>query len=58
MPSKADYLAWLETCEDHTERMTEWEQNFIISIRDQVNRGRDLSEAQVAKLETIYAKTP
>lgn len=37
------------------DEMTEWEQNFVISLKDQVDRlNRVLTLKQLAKIEQIY----
>lgn len=36
--------------------LTEWEEQFLYSIRDQFNRKRSLSEKQFKILERIYAE--
>lgn len=46
----------IKACEDHTEEMTPWERNFIISISNQFDRVGTLSREQGNKLEQIYDK--
>lgn len=47
---------FLTELEHPAKELTEWEDNFIISIRDQFNRKRSLSEKQFNILEKIYAE--
>lgn len=59
MSTSADWLAWLEAVETDGVNLTAWETDFIESLREQVDRGRTLSERQAEILERIYAeKTP
>jgi hypothetical protein len=46
----------LDVCESEMDRLSPWECSFIESVRDQFNRGRDLSEKQLDKLHLIYEK--
>ena len=48
----------LSQCEDCSERLTDWENSFIESVRDQFDRKGSLSERQIEVLETIYCKVP
>jgi len=51
--------SWIYACREHAERLTKWEQDFIESVSEQFDAGRDLSERQREILERIYAdKTP
>ena len=51
-----DQLTALEDIERNGVNLTTWEEDFIESIRAQVDAGRPLSERQVEILESIYAK--
>jgi hypothetical protein len=44
----------LEDCEACTTGMTEWEREFVESIREQIDDGSDLSDAQFDKLEQVW----
>ncbi len=46
----------LEVCENESEKLTPWEQSFIISTRDQLDRNEELSARQQGKLHQIYEK--
>lgn len=43
-------------CEARQERLTEWQQEFISSIRTQLERGKDLSAKQDQILSEIWEK--
>lgn len=47
---------WLLALEDQTEKMSDWENEFIESISDRVDNGESLSMKQYDKLEAIYRK--
>ena len=50
-----NYKRMIEDMIDEIDNFTnEWEQEFVQSINDQVNEGRDLSGKQKDKLEDIY----
>ncbi len=54
---KADELEdMLIDCEDNESRLTSWEQEFIQSIRERVNRNQGLSSKQERILEIIWDK--
>lgn len=46
----------LEFCENKLDSLSEWEANFITSIRDQFDSKGTLSDRQCDKLEQIYDK--
>lgn len=49
----------LEDIELHGRDLTEWEENFVKSVRKQFDRKGTLSDRQIEILERIYAeKTP
>lgn len=41
---------------DNTERLNNWERNFVANIYDQWGRGVVLSDATLVKLEEIYVQ--
>jgi hypothetical protein len=49
-----EYLQQVEDCEQRESRLSEWEQRFIASIRDQLELERPLSRAQITKLDQIW----
>lgn len=52
----AHYLKMLPTEEDEWDRLSEWEQEFIVSVRDQFGRRGTVSEKQFAILERLYGE--
>ncbi len=53
------HLGWVGTIQREGLNLTEWEINFVLSLKNQLLQGRVLSEKQVEILERIYAdKTP
>lgn len=51
-----DQLTALEAIEHEGVNLTPWEEDFIESLRAQMDTGRPLTERQVEILERIYAK--
>jgi len=51
-----DYAQMIADCIKREPRMSEWEQGFIQSINDQVNRGKSLTPNQISKLNSIWEK--
>lgn len=49
-------LVFVEDCEARGARLSEWERKFVESVREQLEKGRSLSEKQVVKLEEIWEK--
>ncbi|WP_292992520.1 hypothetical protein [Nitrosomonas sp.] len=47
-------LNMIEDCEVDKSMMSDWECEFIETIRNQIDEGRNLSEAQIDKLEEIW----
>ncbi len=55
--SKSDEIqTMLDDCEKRSEKLSDWECEFIDSISDQLGRGRGLSEKQEQILERIWEK--
>ncbi len=46
----------IDDCETRESRLSEWEAEFIDSLRHQLANGRNLTERQVEKLESIWEK--
>jgi len=44
-----------QSIEENWEKLTQWEQNFVESVQDQLER-HELSERQLEVLEKIYLK--
>ena len=47
---------WIHALEDHTDRMSLWEQNFLENVSDWFGDGGNLSPAQYETLEKLYRK--
>lgn len=47
---------YLEVCSMETEKMSEWEQQFIESISESFEEYGDLTPKQIATLKKIYDK--
>ena len=54
MSSQFPYEDWLEAIERGGVNLTIREEEFIESIREQVDRGRVLSDKQIQWIEDIY----
>lgn len=51
------WKAWLDAVENNrTRELTEWEEDFIASIKRKLARNFSLSDAQADTLERIYAE--
>jgi len=48
-------MSWIEACES-SDKLTEWEESFIASIKDQLERKGFLSLRQQEILEKVYAE--
>lgn len=58
-PTKEILRHWISTVNEEGRGLNQWELGFMMSITDQVDRGRALNENQVGVLERIYSeKTP
>lgn len=56
VPKPFEYLEEIET---NGVNLSPWEEEFVQSVREQVNRGRTLSEKQREIIERIYSeRTP
>jgi hypothetical protein len=51
-----EYLTLLEDCEKRDERLSEWELQFVDSLRRQIEDGKRPTEKQVDKLQGIWEK--
>lgn len=51
-----EYLRLVEDCEKRESRLTEWEVNFIDSIRSQLERETSLTSKQIEVLDKIWEK--
>lgn len=46
----------LDDCESNDDKLNTWEADFVTSLRNQLDDGRDLSERQLDILETIWRR--
>lgn len=46
----------ISDCETREERLSEWERDFISSLRERVDSGRSLSPKQEETLEKVWNK--
>lgn len=56
MSDHDEHATMLEDCEKRESKLTAWEHDFIMSIRDQLDAGRKLSEKQATTLDTIWER--
>ena len=52
----SEYLTLIEDCEQRSERLTDWELQFIDSLSEQLLDGRRPSTRQVEVLDSIWEK--
>lgn len=51
------YAEWIDAClNESKKRLTKWEEDFLESVSDQLDRTGSLSERQAEILERIYAE--
>lgn len=48
------YLQQCEDCEKRESRLTEWERNFIDSVRAQIEQGRRPTPKQIETLDRVW----
>jgi hypothetical protein len=46
----------VEDCENRESRLTEWEQNFVDSIRNRLEQEKPITEKQAKTLDRIWEK--
>lgn len=49
-------MVLVNDCMQRQDRLSNWEQDFLQSIAEQIAKGRALSEKQVNKLNSIWDK--
>lgn len=47
---------WIKTCQEDGKGITAWENEFLNSVSEQLERKGTLSDKQVAIVERIYAE--
>ena len=45
---------WVQRCLEDGKGITAWENDFLVSIEGQLEKGKELSEKQIDVLERIY----
>ncbi len=53
---KKVYEDWIKQIGDNTEKLNDWENSFVESVSDQLDRKGFISEKQEEILERIYCK--
>jgi hypothetical protein len=51
-----EYLTMLEDCEHRSEKLTEWELDFVDSLRRQIEAGRRPSPKQIETLDATWER--
>lgn len=51
-----EYLTLLTDCEERSNRLTDWECQFVDSLQRQIVAGRRPTEKQAARLDEIWEK--
>jgi hypothetical protein len=51
-----EYLQLIDDCEARESRLSDWERNFIDSLRGQIERGRTLSPKQIETLDNVWER--
>ena len=51
-----EYLQLVDDCEKRESRLSEWEQNFISSIRDRLEEEKPLTPKQTETLDKIWER--
>lgn len=59
MASPKEMIEAIESCVklDESFELSEWEEKFVISIGEKLNKGFSLSLKQTERLESIYDRT-
>lgn len=56
MTARTEQAQLIEDCETREARLSDWEAQFIDSIKRQLEAGRDLSDKQSDLLDSIWTK--
>lgn len=51
-----DHMDWIDYCTEYSDRLTDWEANFIDSLQAQMDDGRPLTAKQGGKLEEVWER--
>ena len=52
-----EYIQMIDDCEDRESKLSEWDINFLESIRNRVEQGISLTDRQTKVLENIWEKS-
>lgn len=52
----SEHLTMIEDCENRESKLSNWEREFIASIRAQLEAGRSLTARQAETLDNIWEK--
>lgn len=52
----SEYMTMIEDCENRSDRLTDWEADFVDSIKNQLIEGRSLSSKQTEVLDRIWER--
>lgn len=53
---KSEYLSLISDCETRDKRLTDWEKEFVASLRRQVEAGKVPTPKQVDTLDRVWEK--
>jgi len=53
---RGEYYVLLDDCEDRESGMSKWEREFVTSLRERLDKYRELTERQVEVLEGLWEK--
>lgn len=51
-----EHKQMVKDCEKRSSRLDDWSQDFIKSLREQIDSGKPLTEKQATKLDEIWEK--
>jgi phosphoserine phosphatase len=51
-----EYLRMLEDCEQRESRLTDWEREFVDSLRQRLDRGHGLTPKQIECIDKIWER--
>lgn len=51
-----EYLSMIEDCEKRESKLTDWERNFVESIRSWIEGGKMISANQVVTIERVWER--
>lgn len=53
---KSEYLTLISDCETRDKKLTDWEREFVASLRKQIEAGRVPSPKQIDVLDRVWEK--